>query len=199
MMPVARFMVRAVPTDALYGSLVDAWFRCRNRVFHRAEAPEDWQIRLYAPERDLLAKRSWFCPIDPLGPDEERVRRLSARLEKRPLAVRTAGAAELGYGLLGYKGQIFIARFNLFLVDAVVRLETSGEYPPGEDDTTVLAAARVLQGGLPNSGETVEWALAALAGFGVHAPDYPFDDFPEAPADFRALPCRPAAGRVGRP
>ncbi len=58
--PVARIQIRAVPTDALYASLVDAWFRCRNRVFHRAEPPEDWQIRFYAPERDLLAKWSWL-------------------------------------------------------------------------------------------------------------------------------------------
>jgi len=60
LVPVARFMVRAVSTDALYPSLVDAWFRCRNRVFHRAESPEDWQIRFYTPQRGLLAKWSWL-------------------------------------------------------------------------------------------------------------------------------------------
>ncbi len=79
MAPVARFMVRAVQTDALYGALVDAWYRCRNRVFHRAEAPADWQIRFYAAERDLLAKWSWldsrvvfFGAVDAGSDDEGR-------------------------------------------------------------------------------------------------------------------------------
>lgn len=56
----ARFVVRSVETDALYASLVDAWHRCRSHVSHRTDEVEDWQIRFYAPERDLLAMWSWL-------------------------------------------------------------------------------------------------------------------------------------------
>lgn len=130
---------------------------------------------------------SVVCPIDPIGTDGDKVRALANRFEKAPLAVLLPDSPELGYGLTGYEGQITIVRFNLLLIDAVRQLEASGKYPSGEDDTTVLAAAHVLQGGLPNTGETVEWALGALASFGVHDPAYPFADIPEAPADFPAL------------
>lgn len=154
-------------------------------------------IALSAPYRGPLAEQQVplpdmnyvgvICPIDPLGRDGERVRRLSARLEERPLAVRTPDVPELGYGLMGYDGQIFVVGFNLLLIDAAQHFESTGVYPPGQDDGSILGYPRALQGGLPNSGENLEWALSALASFGIRDPAYSFADIPDAPRDFRAL------------
>lgn len=154
-------------------------------------------IALSMPYRGPLAERQMpmpdmsyvgiICPIDPLGAEGEQIRRLSARLERQPLAVRVPDAPELGYGLWGHEGQIFVAGFNLMLIDAVRQLEASGRYPPGEDDGTLLSAARVLQGGLPNTGDNLEWALAALASFGIQNPPYAFEGLADAPPGFPAL------------
>ncbi len=128
-----------------------------------------------------------ICPIDPKGPDELQVRRLSARLQHQPLAVQIPDTPELGYGLMGYEGQIFVARFNLLLVDAAQHFEAIGRFPPGQDDGSILGYPRALQGGLPNSGDTIQWALAAMASFGIHRPDFPFAGMPEAPPGFLGL------------
>ncbi len=154
-------------------------------------------IALSMPYRGPLAERQMpmpdmsyvgiICPIDPVGAEGEQIRRLSARLERQPLAVRVPDAPELGYGLWGHEGQIFVARFNLLLIEAARHFEAEGSYPPGLDDGAMQGYPLALQGGLPNSGNTLEWALAALASFGIQNPPYAFEGLADAPPGFPAL------------
>ena len=136
-----------------------------------------------------------ICLIEPIGPDARRIRALSRRLEGRPLAVLAPGLRYAGYGIGGGQGKVYVLEFNSLLADAAREFARSGRYPPGEDDSSVTTATRVLIGGLPNAGEALEWALAALRWHGIENPPYWFadvdddgttPDYPSLIADWKA-------------
>lgn len=118
-----------------------------------------------------------ICLIEPTGPDARRIRALARRLEGRPLAVLAPGLRYAGHGLAGGQGVVYVLQFNLLFAEAAREFARTGRYPPGYDDATMEATARIMKGGLPNSGDGIEWALGALRSYGIEHPPYWFADF----------------------
>ncbi|MEZ4434919.1 MAG: hypothetical protein R3F65_21140 [bacterium] len=86
-------------------------------------------------------------------------------------------------------------QFNLLFAEAAREFARTGHYPPGYDDTIMDATARIMKGALPNSGDGIEWALAALRWYGIEHPPYWFadvdddgttPDYPSLIADWKA-------------